>query len=510
MPSPDYSFQEDCLKRIISRRGHVRRLVAAAPTGSGKTHILTGLFEEELKNGGKPIVYTHRRILREQLSRTLARFGIAHGIRASGVDPSLGEAAQVSSIHTERSRALKGSWDLHDSTLAIYDEAHSQKSETAQKIMEHHEKSGAFQVGFTATPVGLGKVYDELMNLITNSELRSRGVIVPCEVFSPSEIDMTGVADDGDDYVQVQVRDRFNTVKHSVIGDILKHYQILNPLQSPTVLFAPGVPESRWIAEYFTNAGIPSVHLEAKTPDDVRDQSFRDLESGVIKMVASYGIITEGWDLPVVSHAIFCRPTKSVVVYLQAVGRVLRAAPGKTHATLQDHAGAWWQPGLGSPNEDRHWLLDDTCRSIRSRERKKRESPFEEELEPVRCPKCSRPWRRLPEVCICGHTFKRSQRTIIQSDGTLVRKMGSVIKKKRLKRDGDFLRSGIYAAANSGMTVGQAFGIACQYKRSYYSRPEDRSIVVDTSQCDIYMPLRGDSDWLEKASNVYPWARRSG
>ena len=508
MTGTDFSYQEDCVKNIISRRSHIGRLVASAPTGSGKSRMILRLFEEELKNGGKPIVYTHRRILREQLSRTLARFCVPHGVRASGVDASLGEHAQVSSIHTERARSLKGSWKLHDATLAIYDEAHSQKAGTAQKIMEQHEEAGAFQVGFTATPVGLGEVYDELINLISNSELRHRGVIVPCEVFSPSEISMEGSGDDGEDYVQVQMRDRCNQVRHVVVGDILKHYRILNPLQAPTVLFAPGVPESRWIAEYFTNAGIPCVHLEAKTPDEERDKAFQDLDSGAIKMVASYGIITEGWDLPSVSHAIFCRPTKSVVVYLQAVGRILRASPGKTHCTLQDHTGAWWQPGLGSPNEDRDWSLEDTCQNLRSKSKKKREDPLDSDIEPVLCPKCSRPWRRMPEKCICGHAFKKSQRRIIETDGSLVRRSGTVIKKKRLKRDNDFLRSGIFAAARSGMTVGQAYGIACKYKRSYYSKPEDKSICIRAGECSIYLPSRRDDNWSKLARDVYPWAAK--
>jgi superfamily II DNA or RNA helicase len=371
--------------------------------------------------------------------------------------------------------------------------------------MERHEAAGAYQIGFTATPVGLGKIYHDLVNLIYNSELRKRGVIVPCDVFSPSEIDMTGVSDDGEDYVQSAMRDRFNQVKHAVIGDILDHYHRLNPLQSPTVLFAPGVPESRWIAEYFTNAGVPSVHLEAKTSDEVRNQAFSDLESGVIKMVASYGIITEGWDLPAVSHAIFCRPTKSVVVYLQAIGRVLRAAPGKTHATLQDHAGAWWQPGLGSPNEDRGWCLDDTIRSIRTKARKRRESALDEETEPFLCPKCNRAWRILPNKCICGNIFKRSSRRIFQSDGTLVKRVGSVIKKKRLKKDTDFFRSGIFAAANSGMTVGQAYGIANKNKRAYFN---DESARVDLAECNLYTPVKNDPDWHKKAVEVYPWAKR--
>ena len=506
MKTPDYSFQDDAMDVIRRHRHNCRRLVASAPTGSGKSHLITRLFEEEIANGGKPIVYTHRRVLREQLSNTLARHGISHGVRASGVDEALGEHAQVASIHTERARVLKGRWPIHEATLAIYDEAHAQKARTAQEIMARHEASGAYQVGFTATPVGLAGTYHKLVNLVYNSELRDRGVIVPCDVYSPSEIDMTGIGDDADgDYVQSQMRDRWDQVKHAVIGDILGHYNKLNPLQNPTVLFAPGVPESRWIAEYFTNAGIPSVHLEAKTKDYERDQAFSDLESGVIKMIASYGIITEGWDLPAVSHAIFCRPTKSVVVYLQAVGRVLRAAPGKTHATLQDHAGAWWQPGLGSPNEDREWCLDDTVRSVRSKAKKRRESPLDEELEPVLCPKCKRAWRILPKTCICGNVFKKTSRSIFQADGTLVKKVGSVIKKKRMKGDRDFFRSGIFAAANSGMTVGQAYGIACKNKRIYF---KDESLKVDLTDVGVYAPRKNDPDWHKRAAEVYPWAKR--
>jgi superfamily II DNA or RNA helicase len=504
---PDYSYQSGALQKIIEKRSSGGRVCACAPTGAGKTRIITELFSKELSNGGRPIVYTHRRVLREQLSSTLARHGISHGIRASGVNASLGEDAQVSSVHTEAARAVSGGkWPLHAATLAIYDECHAVKGKTAQAIMEFHSKAGAYQVGFSATPVGLKGYYMEIVHLVSSSELRAKGVIVPCEVFAPSEIDMSGVSESGDDYVQEAMRERFNTVKNSVIGDIHKHYLRLNPLRAPTVLFAPGVPESRWITEYMNHAGVSCVHLEAKTKDAVRNKAFSDLTDGSINMISSFGIINVGWDCPRVSHAIFCRPTKSVAVYLQSVGRILRASPGKDHATLQDHTGSWYE--LGSPNEDRHWEIGDTARKIRSKRRKKYESALEKESEPVRCPSCSRLWRRFPTKCLCGHKFGKSQRRIIQVDGRLVKKTGAVTKKRKLKRDSQFIRSGIWAASKCNMTVGQAFGIAVKAKREYYGKPLDLSINIRRDDVDIYIPLKDDPDWHKKAAEVYPWTKK--
>ena len=253
------------------------------------------------------------------------------------------------------------------------------------------------------------------------------------------------------------------------------------------------------------HAGVSCVHLEAKTKDAVRDKAFADLASGAIKMISSFGIINVGWDCPAVSHAIFCRPTRSVAVYLQSVGRILRAHPGKDHATLQDHTGCWHE--LGSPNEDRHWEIGCTSRSIRSKRRKKYESALENEAEPVRCPACSRLWKRFPKKCLCGHSFSKSTRRIIQQDGNLVKKTGAVVKKKKLKRDSQFIRQGIWAASKCNMTVGQAFGIAVRAKREYYGMPNDMSINIRRDDVDLYIPLKNDPDWHKKADEVYPWTR---
>ena len=87
----------------------------------------------------------------------------------------------------------------------------------------------------------------------------------------------------------------------------------------------------------------------------------------------------------------------------------------------------------------------------------------------------------------------------------MVKKVGSVIKKKRMKGDRDFFRSGIFAAANSGMTVGQAYGIACKNKRIYF---KDESLKVDLTDVGVYAPRMNDPDWHKRAAEVYPWAKR--
>lgn len=518
---PDYSFQPPCIERILERRKFgVRRLVATAPTGSGKGEMIVSLVENELTIGGRPIVYTNRRVIRQQLTERLDKYDVQHGVRAAGIMPRFDLSAQVSSIDTERHRSLNPfhPWDVYDATLVIVDEAHSNKAGTAQKLFDKHEQQGAFICGFTATPVGLGfeydstnglrRFYDELMILIKNSELRARGVIVPCDVFAPSEIDMDGVDLNADgDYVRKQVEARFEGVKWAVLANVVEHFRKLNPLLEPSVLFPPGVPESRWFASHLTEKGIATVHIDADTRDSDREEAFRNHQSGQVKVISSYGVLQEGWDAPWAKHAILCRPVAAVTTYVQLVGRVLRSAAGKDRATLQDHVGAWHRPGLGSPNQDRDWKLEDTNGSISKAEK----ANFEErdanvDKEPARCPACSRVLKAKVTDgyrCCCGHEFKKSVRMVIQLDGTLERKIGSVTKRKAPKDDTYFFRTAIFAGVKSGMTVGQVFGFAMNNKRKATG---DQDAKLDRTQINIFVPERDDPRWHQKATEVYRWA----
>ena len=273
-----------------------------------------------------------------------------------------------------------------------------------------------------------------------------------------------------------------------------------NPDRRPAVLFPPGVPESRWFRDEFIKRGVPAEHIDAETRDEDRRDMFQRFASGETRVLCSYGVLAEGWDLPVAAHCMLCRPVAATTVYLQLVGRILRAAPGKSRATLVDHVGAWHRPGLGSPNQDREWKLEDTNKTIAKAEKQFREQRGpDEEREPARCPQCSRILAYRPGEgfrCVCGHVFRRSVRMVIQLSGKLERKVGATIKRKLPKGDTDFYRAALFAAANSGRTVGQAYGIACAKKKGTISR----------AQCDIWIPEKASSQWHMRAADVYPWA----
>lgn len=524
--NPDYSFQDKALIDIEKARiRRVNRLLATSPTGSGKGNIIARLVDDELDRGGRTIVYSNRRVVIDQISERLVDRGIEFGFRASGKKPNLSLPVQISSIDTERHRSLNKyhPWEIYNATLVLVDEAHSNKAATARRILDAHEKQGAFIVGLTATPVDLGfkyetedgterRMYDELLVMARQSEMRKAGVLVGCLVYAPNEIDCSDldVTNSTNDYSSVKVQQRFNNVKWTVVGSVIETMRELNPELYGIVLFPPGVPESRWFVSQLKEQGISAVHIDADTTSDDRQAAFRDHKDGDISVICSYGVIAEGWDAPWARHCVFCRPTISPTVYIQIVGRVLRAYPGKEHAILQDHVGAWWKPGLGSPNQDREWKMEDTNGAIVKTVKEAREFPDdfdkkEEKQEGARCPKCNMILKHRPSegfVCKCGHTFKRSQRMIIERDGKLVRRIGRATKKKPVRDDTYFYRKAVFQAANSGRTVGQTYGLACILKSKHLGIEKAK---IDTDKVKLFVPSRDSDQWHRKACVVYPW-----
>jgi ribosomal protein L32 len=93
-------------------------------------------------------------------------------------------------------------------------------------------------------------------------------------------------------------------------------------------------------------AGVLAEHLDGSTPIADRDAMLARLVSGTTEIITNCAVLTEGWDQPEVSCLVLGRPTKSVGLYRQMVGRVLRPVPGKTDALILDHAGAVFEHGF--------------------------------------------------------------------------------------------------------------------------------------------------------------------
>ena len=498
-----WSHQKNALNKIAEkRRNGVRRLVVQGPTGSGKTITFLELIKEEIKNGGRAVVYTTRKVLREQISGVLNEFGVDHGVRAAGEHPSRGMPVQVSSLMTERSRVFgeNAKWDLHDATLVIIDEAHSQKAGVARKVIAKHRKSDAFILGFSATPVGLSDIYEDIISMANLSELRAAGVLVPCMVYAPEECDMKGVRIVGGDYVKSDAAKR---IKETIVfGNVLNTWERLNPAFMQTVLFAPGVKESRWFVEQFNFFGFKAAHIDAKTSQSERRRIFDAWSSGDIHVVSNFGIIREGFDLKSCQHAILAQPTRKLSTYVQMVGRIIRSSPGKEVATLQDHVGAYWMHG--SPNKDRMWRLDDD--DFKLRERNERERDQSEKLPSV-CPKCGCVRYAIPgwygSCPKCGYEGTPVERIVRQTNGDLIEVEHVTAEQRMLRREKelqDIAMRCVYAGANSRtrMLAKHVVGMAT-------ARAGQR---ITQSQLKIAWPHPKQREWAMPASAVWPWARR--
>lgn len=499
---PHQQYAIDEVPRLIDL-GH-RRICVTAPTGAGKSFIICCLIEWAVENNWLVALYTNRKLLIEQLRRTLSSRGITYGVRASGHPDERNLQVQISSLPTERARVLNSQkWVVHghgERVLAIVDEAHLNKSDTAQAILQMHQDHGGVHVGFTATPIDLGHLYDNLVVAGTPSELRRCGALVPAYHFGPDEPDMknfkqnvkTGEYSEGDIKKAIMTK--------CIFGRVMEYYERINQERRPTILFGPGVKESIWFAEQFHKEGVRAAHIDGngiwvdgeyqRASIGERDEILKRVANGEIKVLCNRFVAREGLDIPELSHAILATVFGSLQSYLQSVGRILRACLGKDKATIQDHGGHWHRHG--SVNMDRHWELDITENIIHG----ERVDDFREkkQAEPIMCSECGLIRSSGPVCPQCGHESTKRSRIVIQQDGTLHEHTGDIYKPRRvlMKHNTQKLWESTYYRAKksrNGMTFRQAEGLFV-YENHYWP-PRDLP----------FMP-KNNRDWFRKVKDV--------
>lgn len=459
-----WSHQRRTLDDLQPKLEPGNTICVTAPTGSGKTQMMVEL----LRLGVRTVLYTNRKMLLEQTARKLLEEEIQFGIRAAGYPPQLRLPIQLSSIQTEDSRTIKnGKWPLHDADLILIDEAHVNKESTASELIRQHLEKQATVVGFTATPLGIGHIYRELVVAAGTRELQEQGVLVRAIQYGPDEPDLRNIKrTKTGEYKQADIVKAVMT--YSIFGRVLDHWHRLNPEQLPTILFAPGVKESIWFAEELSKSGVNAAHIDGndvwldgkyyESDNAARDHLKAGSESGDIKIVCNRFVMREGIDWPHLYHGIFATIFGSLTSFLQSGGRLLRSFPGKEHCIIQDHGGNWHRHG--SLNSDRDWALDRTdymvteAREERLRSRK--------EPEPICCPKCFALRLSGPNCPQCGHESHARSRIVIQRDGSLKEMRGDIYKPRReYKKPGaaEKWKSYYFRCKKAGMTFNAARGL---------------------------------------------------
>lgn len=365
-------YQLEAVARTLPALRDGRRVCLVAPTGSGKTVM----GAEIVRRLAVPTRWTAHR--RELISQARAKLPATCG---------------VFSVQERKT---------HRAELLVVDEAHHA---TAAGYRRHLDAHTGPVLGLTATPFrldgrGLGEVFSELIVATTAAELVHDGTLIEPRYYSVGNFDASKIRKQAGDYRQDEIAAAMD--KPRVIGDAVTEYRERAP-GTRAVAFCVTVEHAEHVASAFNAAGIRAevVHGDMRQTD--RDAVLARLADGTTSVVTNCMILTEGWDLPSLETGIILRPTTSLNLHLQIIGRVMRSADGKTGAIVLDHAGNVLR--LGRATDSIEYSLDGCTRRASSSTGLKT------------CPQCYAIIPVAVNPCECGHTWGAEEQLSLIVDG---------------------------------------------------------------------------------------------
>jgi len=407
-----YPYQEklniDILDKITE--GH-RRILAVMPTGAGKGTTICALVKAFSDVGKRCYILAHRNELVGDLSNRIQKLGITHGVISQHHPEELNHSIQVGSVQTVVNRLHK----LPTPDIIIQDEAHHLVvGNTWGKIIDYWTE--ALLIGKTATPIrlsgqGLGEGHGGYFTAMVVGPsvewLTDQGYLSPAKIFAPP-------IDFSPDKVK-KVKGDFDMKMASqqmkagqIMGDVISHYK--KYLKHKTAIaFCCSVEHAEDVANSFNKAGINAASIDGSMNTQQRAKLLSDLESGKLKILTSCALIGEGIDIPNVSGCILLRPTVSISLHLQMIGRCLRYQEGKT-AIILDHVGNTIRLGHYIYFNEDDWSLES----------KKIDKTSEADAIKV-CPDCHALIPRNSKECSeCGHNFTIDPVELAVLNGELV------------------------------------------------------------------------------------------
>lgn len=350
--TPNY-FQKEMLERLRVERevhGFYKNLVVAA-TGVGKTVISALDYKRFIRSNpkckGRLLFVAHKQEILKQSLATFRRvlmdwnFGELY---YSGRIPDQKDYLFVT-IQTFNSRKFYEEMPKDYYDYIVIDEFHHAAAQSYEALLEYYEPQ--ILLGLTATPERMdGKnVLEHFENRIAAqlrlAEAIDYGLLAPFHYFCIT---------DSIDYSQIQWRKGgYDTeqLDKLVSGDtqradlIIKSlYTYLTDIDQTTGLgFCVSIQHAIFMATYFNQKGILSEVLHGKSSEEQREKAIANLVKGRIRFIFTVDLFNEGIDIPDVNTVLFLRPTESMTVFIQQLGRGLRLADHKECLTVLDYVG---------------------------------------------------------------------------------------------------------------------------------------------------------------------------
>lgn len=379
-----------------------RKVLGVMPTGSGKTPTLSYIVSME---EGNVWVIAHRQELISQLSKTLHRFNLPHGIVKSGYPFDPAQRIQVASVQT----LVRRHYLLPTPTMIVVDEAQHVTASSYKKIIDAYPRARV--LGVTATPCrlngqGLGEVFERMILGPSARWLTDHGFLCPAEYYGPPAVaNVDNIHTRAGDYAKDEMDAEMN--RAVVTGDAIEHYRTICD-GAPMIVFCTSVQHAKDVAQAYCDAGYRATSVDGALSDEDRAERIEGLGSRY-QVLTSCELIGEGLDVPCVSAVQMLRPTQSLGLFLQMVGRALRPMEGKT-AYVLDHVGNVRKHGFATT--ERQWTLEgrvkakkgDTVKAVKT------------------CLQCFLVHEPLPVCPHCGYEYPKKTKAAIETvGGTLVK-----------------------------------------------------------------------------------------
>lgn len=388
-------------------------------TGSGKTKTAAYIVEKYASTKRQVIWLVHREELLFQASMVFASQSIKHRlICATSSDRKIKieqwrEHGQhfvnddsfvvVCSVQTLVRRL--GKIDL-DPYQIIADECHLSLNKTFRTIIGFFPN--ARLLGLSATPTredgqsfhrADGGLYDEMVCGLSVDELMQAGYLCDYELYVPPiPLDTTvKKRTKGGDWDAQDLEAEFKSTV--VYGSVVDHYRKYST-GKPAIGFCPTVAVAQRFTDAFKEQGFKAALLEGNTEDKARFDMLKQLASGEIDVIFSVDILIEGTDVPLATTALMLRRTKSLRIYLQSIGRVLRPHPDKQKAIILDFVGCVATHGY--PDDERIWSLDGKTKRVKKNDKTQEDA----DVKIKTCPQCFRAHIPAPVCPACGHEYQ--------------------------------------------------------------------------------------------------------
>lgn len=355
-------YQERDLTDIIKQIDGSKNVMYQLPTGGGKS-VVAADFVHNYHNK-EILILAHRRELILQMEERLSSDKISPSVFVGDIQKDINSNITIGSVQTlSRDKRLETTVNKKFD-IVIVDEAHHLRTPSYDKILNHlKEINPDIRIlGLTATPWRSDKKdFREFIDVLITSEtvdsLISQGYLSKFRTF------VTSIGD-----IDKEVEKNENDYNITSLSKYMRQDIFLQHLvdqyrergeDRQTLIFAVDKLHLQAIKQKFIDNGYDSIEdITAETPQGKREQSLNNFKSGKLRFIVSIGTLTEGTDLPDANCLIIARPTESLVMFHQILGRGMRVSSNGEDLVILDCAGVTKKHG--SVNSPRVWSLDPT------------------------------------------------------------------------------------------------------------------------------------------------------